>query len=694
MARCLALLPLIVACCLAAGCGLVGSSFELTVDGGVLEASLLDAGSATPADTGAADVIPAADATMGADVISADTAGDTTVVADTEPAADTFEPDSMVDTGVPDACVGTCGEAATPELTVGGTLIGLAPGATVVLGNNGGGNLTLTANGPFTFLVPVAMGASYAVTVLTEPSSPAQVCAVGNGSGTIAGANVSNVTVTCTTASFTVGGTLTGLAAGSNVVLQDNAGNNLTVGANGPFTFSTPVPSGGSYAVTVLTQPAMPVQICKVSGGGSGTVAAANVTSVQVSCAAGTFTIGGTLAGLAAGNTIVLQDNGGDDLTLTASGTFSFATQLATGQAYAVTILTQPSSPPQSCTVSSGSGTVAGGNVQGVNVNCSSNTFTVGGTLAGLSEGDTLLLKDNGTDVLFLSANGPFSFPTSLLTGATYTVTLVDPAVPVDETCTLTMATGVVGTADVTNVAVACVPLSFRVGGTLAGLAAGDTVVLQDNGGDNLMLTANGAFTFPTIVQSGSPYAVSVLTNPTAPVAQTCTLAAGTGSGNVGNSPVSSVQITCVNSINLTGLAFQYPSGGRNVYLFQTPSCTVLSTNTSFCQSHGLTWWAPVSQADAQAITVNAYNYNQWYNWINVYGLVTTSAGTLNGYTVNTNEAGCVSYNTSSTDWAAVRQWACSFCYPPNNMSVSTYNGQSCCWDGTNDEFDYFACQD
>jgi hypothetical protein len=77
---------------------------------------------------------------------------------------------------------------------------------------------------------------------------------------------------------YTIGGTVSGLVG--NVVLQNNAGNNLTVSASGSFTFSTAVNSGEAYAVTVLTQPTG--QACTVSTG-SGT-ATANVTSVQVTC--------------------------------------------------------------------------------------------------------------------------------------------------------------------------------------------------------------------------------------------------------------------------------------------------------------------------------------------------------------------------------------------------------------------------
>ncbi|MEY2854819.1 MAG: hypothetical protein RL030_1951 [Pseudomonadota bacterium] len=64
-------------------------------------------------------------------------------------------------------------------------------------------------------------------------------------------------------------------------------------------------------------------------------------------------TIGGVVSGLS--GTVVLRNNGADDLSLSANGTFTFATAQASGSAYAVTVRTQPEG--QACTVGSGSGT-------------------------------------------------------------------------------------------------------------------------------------------------------------------------------------------------------------------------------------------------------------------------------------------------------------------------------------------------
>jgi 6-phosphogluconolactonase (cycloisomerase 2 family) len=95
------------------------------------------------------------------------------------------------------------------------------------------------------------------------------------------GANVTSVVVTCTTASFAVGGTVTGLT-GTGLVLQNNGGGDRPIAADGAFAFAAPVPSGQPYEVTVLTQPTAPKQSCTVAGG-SGTIGS-SAANVSVTC--------------------------------------------------------------------------------------------------------------------------------------------------------------------------------------------------------------------------------------------------------------------------------------------------------------------------------------------------------------------------------------------------------------------------
>ena len=136
--------------------------------------------------------------------------------------------------------------------------------------------------------------------MLSQPSNPSQACGVTSGSGVVASANVTSAQITCTTNSYTIGGTISGLT-GAGLVLQDNGGNNLPVSAGATsFTFTTPVASGGVYSVTILSQPSSSSLICGVIGG-TGVVASVNVTSVQVTC--------NTIAGLFA-----YVSNGGNGL--------------------------------------------------------------------------------------------------------------------------------------------------------------------------------------------------------------------------------------------------------------------------------------------------------------------------------------------------------------------------------------------
>jgi environmental stress-induced protein Ves len=340
----------------------------------------------------------------------------------------------------------------TTTYTIGGTITGLT-GTGLVLQDNGTSNLTIAAGATtFTFSTQIPSGGTYAVTVFTQPTNPNQTCSVTNGSGTATG-NVTNVAVTCSTTTYTIGGTISGLT-GTGLVLQDNGTSNLTIAAGATtFTFSTQIPSGGTYAVTVFTQPTNPTQTCTVANG-SGT-ATGNVTNVAVTCSTTTYTIGGTISGLT-GTGLVLQDNGTSNLTIAAGATsFTFTTQIPSGSTYNVTVLTQPTNPTETCTVTNGSGT-ATGNVTNVAVACTTSTgFTIGGTIAGLT-GSGLVLQDNGGNNLTItSGQTSFTFSTQIPAGSPYSVTVFTQPTNPTQTCTVTDGSGTAN-ANVTNVLVAC----------------------------------------------------------------------------------------------------------------------------------------------------------------------------------------------------------------------------------------------
>ncbi len=285
------------------------------------------------------------------------------------------------------------GSGSAPQFHVGGTVSGLS-GTGLVLQDNGSDSLTPPASGPFTFATELENGKSYAVTVAQQPANPAQTCVVANGSGAVSGADVSTVAVTCTTNSYSIGGTVAGLQGGP-VVLENNNGDVATVTADGAFTFPTRVLSGAGYSVDVKTQPANPSQTCTVASG-TGTVGTAAV-SLMVKCLTN-YAVRVHVSGLSASRYttgVTLQDNGADDLTLGSNGTGTFARLITDGSGFDVTIKAQPSLPAQTCTVVSGAATINGAAADVV-VNCVGN------------RAQFLYVTDYnaGVDVFSIAANG------------------------------------------------------------------------------------------------------------------------------------------------------------------------------------------------------------------------------------------------------------------------------------------------
>ena len=234
------------------------------------------------------------------------------------------------------------------------------------------------------------------------------------------------------TVSYSVGGSISGLDNGT-VVIQNNGSDDLVVYEPGSssstisFNFPTKIPSGNAFNVTVLVQPL--AQTCTVNNG-NGTVSGA-ISNVSIICSSQSFSVGGTINGLS--GSIVLQNNGSDDLTLIENDNFTFPTKVANGADYHVTVKTQPH--PYFCTVSKNKGIVSG-NIEDVAVNCSFSTFSISGKAGGVGSSyqlgllnETITIADNASD------NESFQFNTPIASGGGYTVKI--PSQPDNHTCTV-----------------------------------------------------------------------------------------------------------------------------------------------------------------------------------------------------------------------------------------------------------------
>lgn len=166
----------------------------------------------------------------------------------------------------------------------------------------------------------------------------------------------------------------------------------------------------------------------------------------------GTAEIGGTLTNLTSGMSITLQNNSGDNLSLTSNQSFVFPTALSAGSTYNVTVLTQPVG--QTCAVANGTGTVDSyaDDVSNIAVICTT-TSSVGGVIAGLASGTSVTLSNNG-QALAVATNGSFAFPGLLTAGTAYNVVVATQ--PAGQTCTVSSSSGTVVANTMASVSVVC----------------------------------------------------------------------------------------------------------------------------------------------------------------------------------------------------------------------------------------------
>jgi Glycine rich protein len=433
----------------------------------------------------------------------------------------------------------------TNSYHVGGTVVGLA-GTGLTLLNNAGDSIPVTGSS-FTFPTALLSGASFAVTVGNNPSNLWQTCVVANDTGMVTSADITSVVVTCTTNLYVVNIGVTGLA-GTGLVVQNNGGDDLPILADGTIAFTTPVPSGGSFAVTVATQPTNLSQTCTVTDG-SGTISNDNVTA-QITCSTNSYHVGGTVTGLT-GTGLVLNNNAGDPIPVSADGSFTFPTTLLSGQAYAVTVGSDPTLPWQTCTVTNDAGTVTSADITSVAVNCTTNSYVVNVSVTGLL-GSGLVLQNNGGDDLAITGDGTTAFAAAVSSGANFDVTVLSaPATPT-QTCSITDGSGTIAGGNVT-VTVSCVTNTYSVGGSASGLLPGDSLTVTNNGGDDITLTADGPFTFATEVASGATYVVVAATSSGLFCGVT------NGSGTIAGAAITNVVVACGHSgaatFNATGAA-------------------------------------------------------------------------------------------------------------------------------------------
>ena len=459
---------------------------------------------------------------------------------------------------------------------------------------------------------------------------------------------VDSSTTTTTASTYSIGGTISGLSA-SGLVLSNKTGETLKIDA-GASSFSF-VSAGINTSTDQLSVSSQPSGYTCILAGNAATITAGNVSGITVSCSKNTYTIGGTISGLTASG-LVLQNNLGDNLSVASGSTsFTFASAVPTGGAYAVSVATLP--PSYTCSIATGTGKVVASAIATVVITCATTARTVGGTISGLAASG-LTLKNNGGDTLSVSANATqFLFSTAIASGGTYAVTVASQ--PSGYVCSVSNGSGSVSTTNINNISLSCIS-TFSIGGTISGLGASG-LVLQNNAGDNLTLNSGAtSFTFGTKLNASTSYAVTVLTQASGYV---CTTA--NASGTTGSSDISNVAISCVTSgsinCNVTGTGIA--SSATVGYGASTRACNAsgyhgTGTLSGTCTSNGQNLTASGCISDASVTcnvtgtgiassTTAAYNDTTHACNASAYHGTGTLSSTCTSNGQNLTASGCIS---------------------------------------------------
>ena len=295
---------------------------------------------------------------------------------------------------------------------------------------------------------------------------------------------------------YTVGGTVTGHTGEVSLALtygDDNKTETLEVeSGTDKFIFDAKLEANQSFTIAVTNPEG---QSCR-SSLTEGSIVDANVTNVEVTCIP-IYSVSGTVSGLANDETITLTlfSTGGiaDDIVITgdddetANDTFTFDTKLVADTTYTVTT-TSPAH--KSCTVApAGSQTIGDADVTDVVATCII-IYSVGGQVSGAADYSQITIT-------LLHVSPPTSIPTNIVTidatpsaDGRYDFTgipkdknylIVVDSDTANEVCTPRYTTFRVSLLNRTEVPINCsiaTGTTYSIGGTISGLASGETIVL------------------------------------------------------------------------------------------------------------------------------------------------------------------------------------------------------------------------
>jgi hypothetical protein len=460
----------------------------------------------------------------------------------------------------------------TATYNLNASILGLNSG-TITLSNNNF-NLpvvnsgSIPANGQISLASSLSTGTTYSIAVANQPNG--YNCSVINSTGKVTNSDISNILVLCTSTSYKLKGLITGLN-GRSVTLQNNGIDLSTFSSAGTsnknqITFSSNIPSGNTYNITVKNQP--DGYNCNVTNS-SGSITNSDILNIAVNCASATYNIMANISGATSGMLVLSNNRKGlapiNLSNLPQSGQVTIASNISSGSNYSIGLMTQPSG--YNCTLSNSSGVVTNSDINNILISCNlpgTAFYNIKSTISGLPSGNTLVLSNNGNKLPPInSSNIPSGGLVTLLSnvsnGSGYNIAIA--IQPNGYACSLTNGLGNIGSADVTSIFITCYPTVYNLIATISGLTS-DALTLQNNGKNPISVTAsnipqNGQVTLTSSATAGSTYNISVANQP---MGFNCSVT--NSKGIVANSDITNIIVLCTNTTyNLIGTISGLTSG-------------------------------------------------------------------------------------------------------------------------------------
>jgi hypothetical protein len=374
--------------------------------------------------------------------------------------------------------------ATVPTYSLSGTVSPAANGSGATVSLSGAGNATTTVSSSGTFSFSGLPAGTYTLAA----SKSGFTLSPSSQNATITNANLAGVAFNATatvTPTYSISGTISSAASGAGaiVTLNGTASASTTASSSGSFTFSGL--SNGSYTVTVIKS-----GFTFSPGTQSETVNNANVTGVNFSATALTYSLSGTISPAANGSgaTVVLSGASGASTTADGNGNFSFS-GLTVGP-YTVTA----SKSGYTLSPSSQSETISASNITGVSFTATAVTYSISGTISPAASGSGATVVLSGTSGATTTANSSGAFTFTGLSNGSYTLT----ASKSGYTFSPSTQTETISNSSLASVNFSAAVTTYSVSGTISPAAngAGATVVLSGTSAATTTANGSGAFTF------------------------------------------------------------------------------------------------------------------------------------------------------------------------------------------------------